>query len=174
VPSNSNHQEKQLVIDRISEGLADIVAKVASVGLVIMTLVITWQVFGRYVLNSSPPWSESLALITMLYFVLLAAAVGVYEQFHLGFRLFVTMLPKRFKTSVYLLGQVLILIFGAAMAWNGMRLIEYTESHIMPTLGISRSVAYWPFVMCGVLIIVFTLVRSIVVLRDKGANNPWN
>ena len=174
MPSNSNHQEKQLVIDRISEGLADIVAKVASVGLVIMTLVITWQVFGRYVLNSSPPWSESLALITMLYFVLLAAAVGVYEQFHLGFRLFVTMLPKRFKTSVYLLGQVLILIFGAAMAWNGMRLIEYTESHIMPTLGISRSVAYWPFVMCGVLIVVFTLVRSIVVLRDKGANNPWN
>jgi len=174
VPSNSNHQEKQLVIDRISEGLADIVAKVASVGLVIMTLVITWQVFGRYVLNSSPPWSESLALITMLYFVLLAAAVGVYEQFHLGFRLFVTMLPKRFKTSVYLLGQVLILIFGAAMAWNGLRLIEYTESHIMPTLGISRSVAYWPFVMCGVLIVVFTLVRSIVVLRDKGANNPWN
>ncbi len=174
MPSNSNHQEKQLVIDRISEGLADIVAKVASVGLVIMTLVITWQVFGRYVLNSSPPWSESLALITMLYFVLLAAAVGVYEQFHLGFRVFVTMLPKRFKTVVYLLGQVLILIFGAAMAWNGLRLIEYTESHIMPTLGISRSVAYWPFVMCGVLIVVFTLVRSIVVLRDKGANNPWN
>jgi len=174
VPSNSNHQEKQLGIDRISEGLADIVAKVASAGLVIMTLVIAWQVFGRYVLNSSPPWSESLALITMLYFVLLAAAVGVYEQFHLGFRVFVTMLPKRFKTVVYLLGQVLILIFGAAMAWNGLRLIGYTESHIMPTLGISRSVAYWPFVMCGVLIIVFTLVRSIVVLRDKGANNPWN
>ena len=38
MPSNSNHQEKQLGIDRISEGLADIVAKVASVGLVIMTL----------------------------------------------------------------------------------------------------------------------------------------
>ena len=80
MPSNSNLQEKQLGIDRISEGLADIAAKVASVGLVIMTLVITWQVFGRYVLNASPPWSESLALITMLYFVLLAAAVGAEQM----------------------------------------------------------------------------------------------
>ncbi len=174
MPSNSNHQEKQLGIDRISEGLADIVAKVASVGLVIMTLVIAWQVFGRYVLNSSPPWSESMALITMLYFVLLAAAVGVYEQFHLGFRFFVSMLPARFTSVIYVLGQLLVLSFGAAMTWNGMRLVQYTESHIIPTLGISRSVAYWPFVICGVLIVLFAFVRCIVVLRGKGASNPWN
>ncbi len=174
MPSNSHHQEKRRGIDRIAEGLANIAANVASVGLVIMTLVIGWQVFGRYVLNSSPPWSESVALITMLYFVLLAAAVGVYEQFHLGFRLFVSMLPARFKPVVYVLGQVLVLIFGATMAWNGMRLIEYTDTHVIPTLGISRSVAYWPFVICGILIILFAFVRCIVVLRDKGASNPWN
>ena len=118
MPSNSNFQDKKQGIDRLAEGLADAAAKVASLGLVVMTLVIGWQVFGRYVLNASPVWSESVALITMLYFVLLAAAVGVYEQFHLGFRLFVTMLPKRFKTGVYLLGQVLVLIFGVAMTWT--------------------------------------------------------
>ena len=174
MPSNSNDQEKPQGIDRISKVLADIAANVASVGLVIMTLVITWQVFGRYVLNSSPPWSESVALITMLYFVLLAAAVGVYEQFHLGFRLFVSMLPARFKTSIYVLGQLLVLSFGAAMTWNGIRLVQYTDSHIIPTLGISRSVAYWPFVICGVLIVLFSFVRCIVVLRGKGASNPWN
>jgi len=75
---------------------------------------------------------------------------------------------------VYVLGQSLVLIFGATMAWNGMRLIEYTQSHIMPTLGISRSVAYWPFVICGVLIVLFTFVRCTIALKDKGANNPWN
>jgi len=174
VPSNSNVQGKKQGIDRLAEGLADVAAKVASLGLVVMTLVICWQVFGRYVLNASPAWSESVALITMLYFVLLAAAVGVYEQFHLGFRLFVSMMPKRFKTTVYLLGQVLVLIFGVTMAWNGMRLVEYTQSHIIPTLGISRSVAYWPFVICGVLIVLFAFVRCIVVMRDKGESNPWN
>ncbi len=168
MPSNSQG------IDRAAERLATVVSKVAAAGLVFMTLVIAWQVFGRYVLNDSPSWSESAALVIMLYFVLLAAAVGVYEQFHLGLRLFVSRLPAGWKRPVYVIGQLLVMTFGLAMAWNGMRLIDYTSSHIIPTLGISRSVAYWPFVLCGGLIVFFSLVRCAVVVRDKGVTDPWN
>ena len=168
MPSNSQG------IDRAAERLANTVSKIAAAGLVFMTIVIAWQVFGRYVLNASPPWSESAALIIMLYFVLLAAAVGVYEQFHLGLRLFVSRLPAGWKRPVYVIGQLLVMTFGVAMTWNGMRLIDYTSSHIIPTLGISRSVAYWPFVLFGGFIVFFALVRSIVVVRDKGATDPWN
>ncbi len=168
MPSNSQG------IDRAAERLSTIASKAAAAGLVLMTLVIAWQVFGRYVLNDSPAWSESAALVIMLYFVLLAAAVGVYEQFHLGLRLFVSRLPAGWKRPVYVIGQLLVMTFGVAMAWNGMRLIDYTSSHVIPTLGISRSVAYWPFVVCGGLIVLFALVRCAVVVRDKGATDPWN
>lgn len=64
-------------IGRAAKSLANIVSGIASAGLAIMTIVIAWQVFARYVLNDSPAWSESAALIIMLYFVLLAAAIGV-------------------------------------------------------------------------------------------------
>ena len=121
MPSNSQ------VFDRAAERLANIVSKIAAAGLVLMTLVIAWQVFGRYVLNDSPAWSESAALVIMLYFVLLGAAVGVYEQFHLGLRLFVSWLPAGWKRPVYVIAQLLVMTFGAAMAWNGMRLIDYTS-----------------------------------------------
>ncbi len=161
-------------IDRAAERLAGIVSKIAAAGLVLMTITIAWQVFARYVLNDSPPWSESAALVIMLYFVLLAAAVGVYEQFHLGFRLFVSMLPVGWKRRVYVIGQLLVMTFGAAMAWNGMRLMDYTSSHVIPTLGISRSVAYWPFAICGGLIVLFALVRCVVVVLDRRMADPWN
>lgn len=161
-------------VGRIAQGLANFFSKVAAGGLVIMTIVIAWQVFARYVLNDSPPWSESIALVVMLYFVLLAAAVGVYEKFHLGFRLFVSMLPLRHKRAVFILGQVLVMAFGAAMAWNGMALIEYTSSHVIPTLGVSRSIAYWPFVICGVLFVLFALVHCIDLLRGKREVDPWS
>ena len=161
-------------IDRAAERLAGIVSKIAAAGLVLMTVVIAWQVFARYVLNDSPSWSESAALVIMLYFVLFAAAVGVYEKFHLGFRLFVSMLPLRRKRAVFVLGQLLVMLFGAAMAWNGMALIDYTASHIIPTLGVSRSVAYWPFVMCGGLILLFALVHCVTVIRGKGEFDPWS
>jgi len=132
---------------------------VAAAGLVLMTLIIGWQVFGRYALNASPAWSESLALILMLYYVLLAAAVGVREGFHLGMRIVVDNLPPTPRKWVHVLALILVAVFGGMMALNGVRLIEYTAAHLVPTLGISRAVAYWPFVMAGFLMVLFAIER---------------
>lgn len=159
--------------ERATGKLADLVLRIAATGLGIMTLVISWQVFARYVLNDSPQWSEAAALVVMFYFVLLAAAVGVYEQFHLGFRWLVSQLPLQPRRNLFLFGQVLIMGFGAAMAWNGMALVEYTASHIIPTLNLSRAVAYWPFVVCGGLIALFALIRCMSVMRGREVD-PWS
>jgi len=153
--------------------LADLALKIAAAGLVFMTLVIAWQVFARYVLNASPQWSEAAALVIMFYFVLLAAAVGVYEKFHLGFRWLVSKLPLQPRRNLFLLGQILIMGFGTAMAWNGMALVDYTASHIIPTLNLSRAAAYWPFVLCGALIMLFALIHCVSLLRDREAD-PWS
>jgi hypothetical protein len=48
-------------------------------GLVLMTAIIGWQVFGRFVLGSSPSWAEQAALILMIWYVFFAAAAGVRE-----------------------------------------------------------------------------------------------
>lgn len=164
--------EQQL--DRAVAKIADVVLKAAAAGLVVLTLVIFWQVFARYVLNASPPWSEAAALIVMVSFVLLAAAVGVYEKFHLGFRWLVTRLPIQSRRAAFVFGQVLILAFGAAMAFNGMALVDYTATHIIPTLGISRSVAYWPFVACGGLMALFACVNCVNVFLGRRDADPWN
>ena len=161
-------------IDRAAEYLAGIVTSAAAAGLVLMTGVIAWQVFARYVLNDSPPWSEAAALVIMAYFVLLAAAVGVHARFHLGFRLFVSILPLRAKIAVFVLGQLLVMGFGATMAFNGTVLVDYTASHIIPTLGVARSVAYWPFVICGVLIALFALVNCVSLIRGQRGVDPWS
>ena len=161
-------------VDRAAAMLADFVLKVAATGLVVMTLVISWQVFARYVLNDSPTWSEAAALVIMLYFVFLAAAVGVYQEFHLGFRWLVSRLPVRPKRAVFIFGQMLIMAFGAAMAWNGMALVDYTASHIIPTLNLSRSVAYWPFILCGGLMMLFAIVNCVALILERRDVDPWS
>jgi TRAP-type C4-dicarboxylate transport system permease small subunit len=74
------------IFARLTQKLARIAIVISTAGLVLMTLIIGWQVFARYVLNASPAWSESAALLLMLYYIMLAAAVGVYENFHLGLK----------------------------------------------------------------------------------------
>src|SRR5262249_50048614 len=40
-------------------------------GLLAIVVVVAWQVFGRYVLNDTPTWAESLALVLVLYVTML-------------------------------------------------------------------------------------------------------
>ena len=134
-----------------------------------MTLVIGWQVFGRKVLNASPAWSESLALLLTLYFVLLAAAVGVREGFHLRFRLLDNWLPEKAATMLHRFINLIVAGFGVLMTINGVALANFTSSHMIPTLGLSRAIAYWPFIIAGALITVFAVehVISPAGNRDK-------
>ncbi len=143
----------------LCDWLARAALAVSVSGLVLMTLIIGWQVFGRKVLNASPAWSESVALLLMLYFVLLTAAVGVREGFHLRFRLLSTMLDADRQGLLERSINILVGAFGLLMVWHGAALAEFTRSHTIPTLGISRAVAYWPFIIAGALIVVFALER---------------
>src|SRR4051794_37132263 len=56
----------------------------AVAGLLVIVAIVFYQVFGRYVLNSSPTWTESLALVLVLYVTLIAAAIRVRDAGHIG------------------------------------------------------------------------------------------
>ena len=51
-------------------------------GMIALICAVTWQVFGRYVLNDTPTWAESLALLLVLYVTMLGTAVGVRCRAH--------------------------------------------------------------------------------------------
>jgi TRAP-type C4-dicarboxylate transport system permease small subunit len=57
----------------------------AAFALVAMALVQAWQVFGRYVLNASPGWTEPVALVLMSLSVMLGSAVAVRQEIHFSF-----------------------------------------------------------------------------------------
>ena len=70
-------------VRRLSKAAARLLMGLAATGLVIMTVIIGWQVIGRYILSSSPSWTEQAAQVLMIWFAFLAAAAGVREGFHM-------------------------------------------------------------------------------------------
>ncbi|HWM28732.1 MAG TPA: TRAP transporter small permease subunit, partial [Woeseiaceae bacterium] len=66
-------------ITGLSAGISRSAQWFAGIGLLLMTLIIGWQVFARYVLNDSPAWAEQAALLLMIWYVMFAAAAGVRE-----------------------------------------------------------------------------------------------
>lgn len=129
--------------------------------LVGMTVVVAYQVFGRYVLNATPSWAEALSITLMGWFVFLGAAVGVRERTHLGFDVLLYALPPGGKIVLRMLADIAVFAFGAGMVFYGIELAVGTWTAIRPTLGIPDGVSYFPLVVGGVLICLFTLTRIV-------------
>ena len=147
---------------------------VASIGLLLMTAIIVVQVFSRYVLNDSPVWAEQAALLLMIWYVFIAAAAGVREGFHIRIAVIAESLPKGSQRFVRLLTHLLVLLFGIAMAVFGAQLAAATWEHVIPTLGLSRGLAYVPISVSGVLIVGFSAEQLVAELRSKEVRALWN
>src|SRR6188474_2099698 len=76
-------------------------------GLMAIVAVVAWQVFGRYVLNSSPTWAENLALVLILYVTLIGAAVGVRDAGHIGMDSMLILLPEWLRNKIEMVIHVL-------------------------------------------------------------------
>jgi TRAP-type C4-dicarboxylate transport system permease small subunit len=146
----------------------------AGIGLLLMTAIIAWQVFARYVLNASPAWAEQAALLLMIWYVFIAAAAGVREGFHIRIAVFADQLPDRMRHVVRLISHLVVLLFGVAMAYWGVELARATWEHVIPTLGISRGYAYIPIALSGALIAGFSLEQLVAEMRATEVKQLWN
>src|SRR3954471_13455739 len=82
-------------------------------GLLVIVAIVFYQVFGRYVLNSSPTWAENLALVLVLYVTLIAAAVGVRDAGHIGMESLLALVPQGPRRYLEIVIHALVAIFGA-------------------------------------------------------------
>lgn len=139
----------------------------AGIGLVLMTAIVAWQVFCRYVLNDSPSWTEPGAVMLMSWFIFLGAAVGVRENNHMGFDVLLYVLPPSAKKWLRMISDCVIFAFGLGMVIYGGSLVSLTWNTVLPSLGISGGWDYVPVVAGGALVILFSLER--IVLRLSGA-----
>ena len=143
------------MIDR----LADILAKIGAAGLLAMTLVVGWQVFGRFVLESSPSWSEQTALVLMIWYVFLAAGAGVWERFHIRIEILEQRFEPDTRRRLRIAIHALIALMGIALLVFGAQLVWLVRDHVIPSLGISRAFAYIPIPVTGALIALFSIGR---------------
>lgn len=140
----------------------------AAVALVAMTAIVAWQVFCRYVLNWSNSWTEITAVLLMSWFIFLGAAVGVRENYHLGFDVLLYVLPEGSKKWLRTLSDLLVGAFAIGMITYGIQLIELGWRARMPALGIPEGVKYLPIVAGGAMILLFSIER--IVSRFAGLN----
>lgn len=142
---------------RLLDRFCKAVLWLSGAGLFFMTMAVAWQVWGRFVLNDSPVWTEPVSLMLMLWFILLAAAVGVRQRFHLSLDLIRMIVPSWVRVAMDAASFFAVGCFGAGMAWYTRDLIAQTWPVRVPGLGIPQGLSYLPVSLAGGLIVLFSV-----------------
>ena len=146
-------------LDRGLSLLANAAVAIAGAGLMAMALVQFWQVFARYVLNSSPGWTEPVALLFMSFTVMLGAAVAVRRESHFGFFTIRDMTPPAIQRLLKSLTRVIAAATGLALAYWGGQLMVDEWAVPMAGAPLPAGFRYAPLFIGGSLMTVFALER---------------
>ncbi|TGN73367.1 TRAP transporter small permease [Bradyrhizobium yuanmingense] len=162
------------LLSRVNAPIARLGMYLSVTGLLVIVAIVFYQVFGRYVLNSSPTWTENLALVLILYVTLIGAAVGVRDAGHIGMDSLLVMLPDHAREKIEIVIHILVAGFGLAMAYNGWILGASVGTVKIPNLGLPEVIRYVPLFASGVLIVSFSIEHIIALLRGEEVVPSWN
>jgi TRAP-type C4-dicarboxylate transport system permease small subunit len=128
--------------------------------LVIITLIIPYGVFTRYVLNSAASWPEPLATLLMIVMSFTAAIVCYREYLHIGVGVLPVYLKEPAKTYLGWFIEICMLITNLFMLVWGLKLVEATYFQVIAEFPIlSVGVSYLPIPLGGGLTALFVIER---------------
>jgi len=135
--------------------------------LVVLVLIISWQVFARYVMGKPPSWSEEIAIILVVWFGLLGAGLGVRDKSHLAVEFFVRGMKGGTKMFFYRLSYALIVAFSVLMIAAGSRLVRFVNlnQEINPATGIPVGFTYLAIPLAGAFIFLHAMKHLIDLFR---------
>jgi TRAP-type C4-dicarboxylate transport system permease small subunit len=123
--------------------------------LVVITLIIPWGVFTRYVLNSASSWPEPLAVLLMIVLSFLSAVVCYREYLHIGVGVLPAMLNGLPKALLGWIIEICMLFTNLFMLWFGLKLVHTTWF---------QSVAEFPFLSVGITYLPIPIGGAITIL----------
>ena len=128
--------------------------------LVLISAVIPWAVFTRYVLNSAASWPEPTAVLLTILLTFIGAAAGYRFHVHMNVSFFVDKLPDGLKAFVDLIVQLLMAAIALFMVLWGARLVEVTWYNTIPDFPtLSVGITYLPIPVGGCCLLLFIVER---------------
>ena len=133
---------------------------VGCTALVLISAVIPWAVFTRYVLNSAASWPEPLAVLLTILLTFIGAAAGYRLNLHMNVSYFADQLQERFRPLPDLIVQLLMALVATFMIVWGGRLVEVTWYNTIADFpSLSVGVTYLPIPVGGVCLLLFIIER---------------
>lgn len=156
--------------DRLLDAISAISTLIAGIGLVVLTVIFGWLVYGRYVLNATPTWVEQVSLLLVMLIGFLGASVGIHKNTHLGVSYFREISPRPVRRVFEFASHIILVVFGAVMMVKSYELAVFKWGSLIPLIHVPEGLRAIPIMLCG----AFTCLYSIghLIHFVKGVPEP--
>lgn len=124
-----------------------------------MVMIGSWQVFSRFVLNSTPSWSEEIQIFGHIWLVFLAIPIAYRRGAHITVEAIRRVLAPWMNRVLDLLNELLWIGFAAATAYYSYRVSLVTGNSVSPGLEIPMSYPYYGMILGSVYLLLVVIRR---------------
>jgi len=155
-----NAQTPIAALRRLMDVLYAACVVVAGTALVLISAVIPWAVYTRYVLNRAASWPEPMAVLLMIVLTFFGAAACYRVGLHMRVSFFVSLLPQRLQRAIALFVELLMAAIALFMVNWGTKLVVATwQNSIADFPSLSVGVTYLPIPIGGAILLLFVFER---------------
>ena len=158
-PQNKSRYDKLLDI------ISAVSTLIAGVGLVVLTVIFGWLVYGRYVLNATPTWVEQVSLLLVMLIGFLGASVGIHKNTHLGVSYFREISPRPVRRVFEFATHIILVVFGAVMMVKSYELAVFKWGSQIPLIHVPEGLRAVPIMLCGAFTCLYSIGHLIHFVR---------
>jgi TRAP-type C4-dicarboxylate transport system permease small subunit len=132
----------------------------SGIAIFLMSIIIPWGVFSRYVLGTGSQWPEPIAILLMMIFTFIGAAAGYRANAHIAVGMLTDVLPGRLQALAALVVDLLMIAASAFMVWYGTRLsLDTLGQSIAELPGLPVGVTYAALPIGSLATLLFVIER---------------
>lgn len=148
------------ILTTIKKVLAKLLAGIATILLSVMTILVLYQVFTRYILNSPAAFTEELVRYFLIWTGFIGAAYAFLTRQHMSLVLILDKLTPAKRRMLMAIIDILILVFAIfVITIGGFKLAMSARKVYSALLGIPRSLVYAMAPISGIFIIIAQFIN---------------
>jgi TRAP-type C4-dicarboxylate transport system permease small subunit len=136
---------------------------IAGISMVLISAVIPYSVYTRYVINQAASWPEPMAILLTIVLTFFGAAACYRDSLHMRVRFFVGLMPEAAQRFFAILSELLVAAVALFMIKYGWGLCVATwNSSIDAFPALSVGVTYLPIPIGAFISLLFVIERMTI------------
>ena len=158
-------------METLRKGLDKVLEFICCTLLALMTILVTWQVVSRYVLNNPSTITEELVLFSFVWMGLLGGAYLFGKNEHMAMTFLFDKLSEKNQIKVRIFFELVIMAFAVfILVFGGYNMSKLSMGQLSSSLQIPMGYVYLALPLSGITKLIYNILNISDIVKELSGN----